>query len=128
VSIALALLALAGCAAPAPTPVPAVDVADRLLVALREAEFDRAYELLATGDGRSFAPDPDVLRTRIEEAGGPPVDYTLESPRVEQREQGDVTVIEGTLEFDSGTSRRFVLELMAGGTSGPWRIASFSIR
>lgn len=135
--VGLLMLALVACgrvAGPGVSPgqagpdVTAPEVAERLMSALQDEDYDAALAVLQTGRGRDYAADANELRQRIEGAGGPIESFELDEPTIETDDDGNTTVFTGTATMTDGSTTDVTIRMVALGLQAdPWRIESFEL-
>lgn len=138
VIIVLAWL-LSACAGAAPTasgsatdgggqPVTAAQVADRLMSAFRDEDYEAAHADLSTGLARSYADSPSDLEAKIADLGGPITSYELEAPRIGGTADEGKTLVEGTVTLADGSTEPLLIRMSAiGQLADPWRIDGFEL-
>ena len=136
--LALALAACGGTPGPAAPgtganaggdDVSAEDVAERLMDALVDEDYEQAHADLSTGQARDFADDPAGLQARIEDMGGPVTAYDLEAPRIEDDDGNSISVIEGNATMADGSEWSVLIRMQALGLQAdPWRINEFDLQ
>ena len=107
--------------------VTAEEVAENLLVALRDGQYEVAHEILSTGSARDYAADPASLQSLVETAGLAPTTWSLEPVDYDIDDAGNDRIV-GTVTFADGSTGTVEITLTALGLSNdPWRVQGFRI-
>lgn len=116
-----------GTTGPAATKVPAESIAEELMVALRDGEVDRAWELVSTGQAdEDYDGGFDFTAKMI--AAGTPESWDFEPLRHESGDSGSYVVVEGPVTFDDGSTGHVTIEMSALGLQvNPWRVDTFEL-
>jgi hypothetical protein len=113
------------------SPVARVEpgqVAERLLVQLRDEDYTAAYEMLSTGQARGVATTGVDLMTKLTDADTLVREWSLEEPTFFSVDELSKVEVGGTVRFDDGGTGRVRIVMQALGLSAdPWRIDEFEL-